>query len=212
MPLHDNQTHGHANIACVIVAPRQSSSRRDRRNGHPDCRCVPIQIVALHGDTRRAAVRFARRLAFEGDAEKIAVPPNQPTKAHRAESIKRNAEFGRHNIHAVQSKSGATVRNIANTTWVDAVLASEEHQHVAIDRRASDSAAFEVTSGSDISPSVGMWTIFRGKQSRRAEYDRPTALPCWVRMGDNIRCRPRYRFRIPPQRNSLVKLDAGAAG
>src|ERR1700736_5679796 len=38
----------HANIACVIVGPRQSSSRRDRRNGHPDCRCVPIQIVALH--------------------------------------------------------------------------------------------------------------------------------------------------------------------
>ena len=40
--------HGHENIACVIVGPRQSSSRRDRRNGHPDCRCVPIQIVALH--------------------------------------------------------------------------------------------------------------------------------------------------------------------
>src|ERR1700676_1385004 len=37
----------HANIACIIVGPRQSSSRRDRRNGHPDCRCVPIQIVAL---------------------------------------------------------------------------------------------------------------------------------------------------------------------
>src|ERR1700730_7720004 len=44
----------HANIACVIVGPRQSSSRRDRRNGHPDCRCVPIQIVALHtAKTRR---------------------------------------------------------------------------------------------------------------------------------------------------------------
>src|ERR1700726_2566704 len=37
----------HANIACVIVGPRQSSSRRDRRKGHPDCRCVPIQIFAL---------------------------------------------------------------------------------------------------------------------------------------------------------------------
>src|ERR1700679_4296269 len=37
----------HENIACVIVGPRQSSSRRDRRNGHPDCRCVPIQIDAL---------------------------------------------------------------------------------------------------------------------------------------------------------------------
>src|ERR1700727_2494527 len=35
------------NIPCVIVGPRQSSSRRDRRNGHPDCRCVPIQIDAL---------------------------------------------------------------------------------------------------------------------------------------------------------------------
>src|SRR6202158_1269991 len=46
----------HANIACVIVGPRQSSSRRDRRNGHPDCRCVPIQIVALH------AVRLLGRL------------------------------------------------------------------------------------------------------------------------------------------------------
>src|ERR1700724_2880452 len=43
----------HANIACVIVGPRQSSSRRDRRNGHPDCRCVPIQIVALQGDAPR---------------------------------------------------------------------------------------------------------------------------------------------------------------
>jgi hypothetical protein len=37
----------HENIACVIAGPRQSSSRRDRQNGHPDCRCVPIQIVAL---------------------------------------------------------------------------------------------------------------------------------------------------------------------
>src|ERR1700684_103862 len=38
----------HENIPCVIVGPRQSSSRRDRRNGHPDCRCVSIQIDALH--------------------------------------------------------------------------------------------------------------------------------------------------------------------
>jgi transposase len=48
LSLRDNQITRHANIACVIVGPRQSSSRRDRRNGHPDCRCVPIQIVALH--------------------------------------------------------------------------------------------------------------------------------------------------------------------
>ena len=60
MSLHDNQTHPHANIACVIVAPRQSSSRRDCRNGHPDCRCVPIQIVALQ-TVREATDESLRR-------------------------------------------------------------------------------------------------------------------------------------------------------
>src|ERR1700682_6502061 len=54
----------HANIACVIVGPRQSSSRRDRRNGHPDCRCVPIQIVALHsGDLRRMTAGHPSRIS-----------------------------------------------------------------------------------------------------------------------------------------------------
>jgi hypothetical protein len=48
LSFHDNQITRHENIPCVIVGPRQSSSRRDRRNGHPDCRCVLIQIVALH--------------------------------------------------------------------------------------------------------------------------------------------------------------------
>jgi hypothetical protein len=41
------KTTRHENIAYVIAVPRQSSSRRDCQNGHPDCRCVPIQIVAL---------------------------------------------------------------------------------------------------------------------------------------------------------------------
>ena len=40
--------HASQNIACVIVPPRQSSIRRDRQNGHPDCRGFLIQIVALH--------------------------------------------------------------------------------------------------------------------------------------------------------------------
>ena len=48
MSRHDNQTVSQQNSACVIVAARQSSPRRDRQNGHPDCRCFPIQIVALH--------------------------------------------------------------------------------------------------------------------------------------------------------------------
>ncbi len=48
MALRDNQTISRRNSACVIVAPRQSSPRRDRQNGHPDRGCFPIQIVALH--------------------------------------------------------------------------------------------------------------------------------------------------------------------
>jgi hypothetical protein len=48
LSLRDNQIISRQNSACVIVAPRQSLPRRDRQNGHPDCRCFPIQIVALH--------------------------------------------------------------------------------------------------------------------------------------------------------------------
>jgi hypothetical protein len=80
-------------------------------------------------------------------ADKVAVAPDQPTPAHGAEIVERNAEFGRNDVQAVQSKAGAMVGDIANTTCVDAVLASEEHQHVAIDRRAADGAAFDVASG-----------------------------------------------------------------
>jgi hypothetical protein len=39
------------------------------------------------------------------------------------------------------------VGDIANTTCVDAILASEEHQYVAIDRRAADGAALDVALG-----------------------------------------------------------------
>jgi len=58
LSLHDNQITRHENIACVITGPRQSSSRRDRRNGHPDCRCVPIQIVALQSTVLDDFSRF----------------------------------------------------------------------------------------------------------------------------------------------------------
>jgi hypothetical protein len=46
----------------------------------------------------------------------------------------------------------------------------------------------------------------RGKQSRPAEYDRPTAFAMLGPDGHNFRCQQRYRFRAIPQRNSLVKL------
>ena len=44
MSLRDNQTISRQNSACVIAAPRQSSPRRDRQNGHPDCRCFPSRL------------------------------------------------------------------------------------------------------------------------------------------------------------------------
>ena len=80
MSLHDNQITRHENIACVITGPRQSSSRRDRRNGHPDCRCVPIQIVALQRILKRTPVayfiyicRAAKLVVFKSETRKKAV-------------------------------------------------------------------------------------------------------------------------------------------
>jgi hypothetical protein len=49
------------------------------------------------------------------------------------------------------------------------------------------------------------------KRSRQAEYDAGG----FATLGPdehNFRCRSRYRFRTTPQRNSLVKLNSGAAG
>src|ERR1700678_4559180 len=54
----------HENIPCVIVGARQSSSRRDRRNGHPACRCVPIQIDALHHGGTSVAGSFIQTLTM----------------------------------------------------------------------------------------------------------------------------------------------------
>ena len=48
MSRHDNQVARHENIACVTVAARQSSPRRDRQIGLPVRRNASIQIVALH--------------------------------------------------------------------------------------------------------------------------------------------------------------------
>jgi len=66
LSLPDNQITRHKNIACVIAVPRQSSSRRDCQNGHPDCRCVPIQIVAVHNTDQGAQFTSA---AFTGRLE-----------------------------------------------------------------------------------------------------------------------------------------------
>jgi hypothetical protein len=71
------------------------------------------------------------------------------------------------------------VRDIANTTCVD--VAIEEHQYVAIDRCAAAGAALDVTLGLEFF--LKHRPMSRGKQSRRAEYNRPTASPRWVRMG-----------------------------
>jgi hypothetical protein len=95
---------------------------------------------------------------------------------------------------------------------LDAVLASEEHQYVAIDRRAADSASLDVTSR--------LKYFLKGRharlpheenKSRRAEYDAGG----FAVLGPDSKisgCGSCYRFRATPQRNSLVKLNAGAAG
>jgi hypothetical protein len=76
------------------------------------------------------------------------------------------------------------VGDIANTTCVDAVLASEKHQYVAIDRRTADGASLDVTSRLKHFPKRRhARPPHEENEARRAEYNRPAASPCWVRMG-----------------------------
>jgi hypothetical protein len=86
-------------------------------------------------------------LAFERSSHKIAIAPDQPTPAHHAEIIERNAKFGRHDVQAIQSKAGAMVGDVADTTRVDALLTGEVHRYIAIDRRAANGAALDIASG-----------------------------------------------------------------
>src|SRR6185312_3074805 len=64
----------------------------------------------------------------------------------------------------------------------------------------------------EVFPEASACSAFRWKRGRRAEYNRPTALLCWVRMGRQYPVSARYRFRLLTQRKSLVKLDAGTRG
>jgi hypothetical protein len=77
------------------------------------------------------------------------------------------------------------VGDLANTTCVDAVLASEKHQYIAIDRRTADGASLDVALRLKHSRSVGMLDHLphEENEARRAEYNRPAASPRWVRMG-----------------------------
>jgi hypothetical protein len=105
------------------------------------------------------------------------------------------------------------VGDIANTTCVDAVLASEEHQYVAIDRRTADGPALDVASRLECFLKHRHATRLSLEENKAAER---SIIARRLRHagpdGHNFRCRPRYRFRTTPQRNSLVKLNAGAAG
>src|ERR1700722_3591816 len=106
---------------------------------------------------------------------------------HRAEIVERNAEFGRHDVQAVQSEAGTLVGDIANTTCVD--VAIEEHQYVAIDRRAAAGAALDVASGLEYLLERRHARLPPEENEAARRNMTPTASPCLVRMGGgNIRC------------------------
>jgi hypothetical protein len=122
---------------------------------------------------------MASRLVFECHAEKVTLAPDHAAQTHGAETVERNAEFGRHDTQTVQPNAGAEIGRVADATRLDAVLAGEEHQYVAIDSGAGDGAAFDIASGllhflkhRHYSP------VSRENKAAGREYDRPTALPC----------------------------------
>jgi hypothetical protein len=112
---------------------------------------VPLSIAGDGGGGKDSNLRYGCRynptggnatlksLTFERRADKIAVTPDQPTKAHRAEFIE--CRITGHDVQGVQSEAGAMVGDVGDTTCVDMVLANEERQYVAIDRRAAEVAS-----------------------------------------------------------------------
>jgi hypothetical protein len=62
-------------------------------------------------------------LAFERHADAIAVAPDQAARAHRAEIVERNAEFGRDDAQAVQANARPEVSDVADATGMDHLLA-----------------------------------------------------------------------------------------
>jgi hypothetical protein len=85
-------------------------------------------------------------LGFERRADKIAITPDHATTAHRTEIIERDTKFERHDVQTVQSKADAPIGDIADTTAVDALLAGEVRQYIAIDRCMADHASLDVAS------------------------------------------------------------------
>jgi hypothetical protein len=78
-------------------------------------------------------------------ANKVVVAPNQPAPTRRVEIIKRNVEFGRHDLDAVQPNSCASVRDISDAAGLDALSARKIHQHAAISYRSAESAPLNRT-------------------------------------------------------------------
>jgi hypothetical protein len=72
------------------------------------------------------------------------------TGRERAAVLKGASPNGPYPVNDLRSLSITSRWSFAYSSaasWVDAVLASEEHQYVAIDRRAADGAALDVASG-----------------------------------------------------------------
>jgi hypothetical protein len=100
------------------------------------------------------------------------------------------------------------VSDISNATCVDAVLAGEEHQYVAIDRRTADGASLDVTSRLKHFPKRRHARLPHEENKAAGRSMTPAA---FAMLGPDSKisgCGSRYRFRATPQRNSLVKLNA----
>jgi len=104
------------------------------------------------------------------------------------------------------------VGGVTNATWVDAILTHEEHQYIAIDRRTGDGTALDVTSLLKCF-AKRRYTRLPHEENKAAERNMIARRLRHARSGwGNIRCRYVYCTDGPPQRISLVKLNAGAAG
>jgi hypothetical protein len=148
------------------------------------------------------------------DANEIASSPLQPAKAHSLKIVEWNAELGGHNVEPGQSNAGSVVCHIADAASVDAGLAGKKHERAAIDDGSTFRAALKKVV---FLRACGIWRRHDArfecaKQSRQAEYDTWWLCHAGSGRGEIVRLMGAYALCAKPQRNSFVKLNAGAAG
>jgi hypothetical protein len=80
---------------------------------------------------------------LEGNAKKIAVPPNQSALANCPEIVKGQCELKRHELAVLTANAGTGICDVADSATMYTRFLTEKNQRTFLDFRPTDQSAFE---------------------------------------------------------------------